>query len=1141
MLKNTVRARAKTVALSFDNDRGVEVANSRAPSIYLETSAGTFNMTQRVLSPVDSEHVGTRDNARRLVSLTEHMRDSGSPVRAYLDSVVPALADSQGRSDDARRMVQALGLVDLARCRTLVTASPGVDTGRSGSAIDFRVRIALGGFDPHESAAAAGVARLPYLADGDENRSHRARVLTQAFDVAQQMLERPSDDEDLDRASILLACCEQAHRSGAAALEGSLGRALDKAEDGLAFAQGIDEASLIDIRTLMETNAFQLREWHTRINSGDRFEPNPTFAGSALVGGADGDWVIGETLFDSKAYTELAVFKLRSFLRQLLGYVLLDSDDALRIRSVGLWLPRQRETRVWTLRSLLGGDPEELLPALREGLQASAGGKSVAVRVPVTQLRKHQLLAENEHTPRWMLNDLALNEDVGLRFRVGRNVSTPEETLRELARDRFAKVREGVARNERAPSDVLADLSHDSSVVVRRAASENARTPKHVLTLGRGRSAQPHLDNQALPTGIIVPVPAAVGYAEMPLKSDRDSQMVDSRWVRQFLFYSRGSTVSWMDTSLPIPEASRRWALKEKLSLDLIKELGVELPDAIKRDLMRPERPAWVRRIVAGRLSIRDRRTRDLLLVDPDPEIRWSTLQRTVDAPDDGLGDLLGRLAADRKERIRFRTDGNVEPTWSRRKTPSEYETETLQLVVAHPSTPHSSLRDHMSAKSPEILIALLGSPVLSADELAGLLPRLLRIRSIELRERLAESDRIAATVATALCEDREVRVRVSLAKNTSAPTQALSQLAGDPDPSVRVEVLRNTQTSPDLAASIAESFLSSSTDELLLEILSVIGQRDDIDLSAELVEDALDRLSKSRVREPDMRCMTAEDRRTGPHTLSRLARSSDVDVRRSVAGNPRTPSEGLTVLASAPEAAVRAAAAGNETLSVSILVALAHDDEVEVQASAAGNPNLDPQVLGDLLLGEHWSVRAAASGNPSTRPDDKARADAELERRRRELAPSRSDLEEMAANTRAEARIRVAYEPSTPPDILRLLAGDRRSAKVRCAVAANPNAAASLLASLASDKDEDVRRAVALNRATPQETLTLLANSGIDLAILVALNPEAPAEILNTLSQDVEPLVRHIANNALTVRAELAPGRSRPVLCPLQPHEESA
>lgn len=136
----------------------------------------------------------------------------------------------------------------------------------------------------------------------------------------------------------------------------------------------------------------------------------------------------------------------------------------------------------------------------------------------------------------------------------------------------------------------------------------------------------------------------------------------------------------------------------------------MKLPDATKHDLMRRERPAWVRRLVAGNLSVRDRRTRDLLLVDPDPEIRWSTLQRTVPGPDDALRGLLSRLAADRKERLRFQTEGNDEPTWDRR-TPSEYETETLHVLMAHPSTPHSSLRYHISPESPKIFIALLGTP----------------------------------------------------------------------------------------------------------------------------------------------------------------------------------------------------------------------------------------------------------------------------------------------------------------------------------------------------------------------------------------------------------------------------------------------
>lgn len=184
--------------------------------------------------------------------------------------------------------------------------------------------------------------------------------------------------------------------------------------------------------------------------------------------------------------------------------------------------------------------------------------------------------------------------------------------------------------------------------------------------------------------------------------------------------------------------------------------------------------------------------------------------------------------------------------------------------------------------------------------------------------------------------------------------------------------------------------------------------------------------------------------------------------------------------------------------------------------------------LLGELLRDEQSSVQVAAFGNPSTRPEDRARAQARWDHARRKSAPSRTDLEEMVASTRAEVRIRPAYDPRTPPDILVLLGGERRSAKVRRAVAANPNAPTALLASLANDKDEDVRRAVAFNGATPPAILKSLARTGVDLAILVALNPDTPTEILDELTEDAEPLVRHVATSARALRVPLVRDGSR-------------
>lgn len=1073
------------------------------------------------------------------MSLTDHLRDSGSPVRKYLDGVSPSLADMQGGSSEARTMAQALGLAGLCRSRTVVPALPGVDAARSGTAVDFRARIALGGFDPHESAAALGVANLLLLEDETENGSHRTRVLTEAFDMAVRILDAPSDEAEVDRASLLLAHCEQVHRAGAAALRGSLGKALDAADDGLAFALGIDAPSLADLRAMMEANADQVDEWQARIAGGERFDPNPDFAGSALVGGADADWLVGDALIDSKAYAKLTVPTLRGFLRQLLGYVMLDLEDTLGIRSVGVWLPRQGLTKTWSLDRLLGGDPEKLLPTLREGFRKVTDGQQLAVREPVTQRRRHQVLADNRHTPRRMLVDLARSEDTDIRFRVGRNTATPEEVLRELAQDRYAKAREGVARNEKVPVDVLAALSRDSSVGVRRAAADNPRTPEEpAKALGQGRTAGAHTALGAPATESATLIPADKDHAAVQIRHDRDGAALDSRWFAEFLALTRDGTRWGAGSKIPVPKASWIWAVVDGRSLDAPDWLTAGLPDAVNEDLLREDRPAWVRRTVADDLPVSDPVVRARLLADADPEIRWSALRRTIDAPNNTLADLLGRLAAHREVRIRFRTEGGDRPGWGRDCTPAEYDKETLQLVASHPSTPIAELRGLMSSKTPDVLVALMGNPALPAEDLEALLPRLRRIRSHEHRRRLADSGRIPAAVAETLVEDRDLGVRTALAGNEAASAEALARLAKDPEPSVILAVLENPSTPAELAASIAEPLLDSSSDEELLDALRAVGRCGDLLLPAELVEGALDRLSKSRVRDPDLRTIAADDDRTSPKTLERLARSTDATVRCSVAGNARTPSEVLEALSQDADTSVRAAAAVNETLDPGLLVSLAHDDETKVRSSAAKNPRLDPGLLGLLLLDEERPVQWAAFENPATSPDDMAKAKAARDRAWREAAPSRADLEVMVASRRAEVRKKVAYDSRTPLDILALLAGERRSAEVRRVVAANPNTPTAVLGSLAEDKDREVRRAVAFNGATPPEVLARLADSGVDLALLVALNPDAPSRILDAMVNDTDPMVGHVAAGARADRAALAARESRGMQADIETHE---
>ena len=206
--------------------------------------------------------------------------------------------------------------------------------------------------------------------------------------------------------------------------------------------------------------------------------------------------------------------------------------------------------------------------------------------------------------------------------------------------------------------------------------------------------------------------------------------------------------------------------------------------------------------------------------------------------------------------------------------------------------------------------------------------------------------------------------------------------------------------------------------------------------------------------------------------------------------------------------------------MPISALSELAHDEDVIVRLAAASNTNLSPQTLRVLLTDDDARVRRAARANPSAEAEDVHKVDLERQHEPRGPERTRADLEEMAAHSRAETRIHVAHNKNTPADILKFLGGERRSVKVRRAVAAHSNTPAETLWSLAADKDLETNQVIALNATAPTELLVDLAGRSVDFALLVALNPGASSEILDALATDSEPLLRYVAEMARTNRA---------------------
>ena len=70
------------------------------------------------------------------------------------------------------------------------------------------------------------------------------------------------------------------------------------------------------------------------------FVDNPVLRGGKWVGGADGDLLLGNTLFEIKTTVRPAQL-LSPTIRQLIGYVALDADDQYQIDELAIFLPRQ--------------------------------------------------------------------------------------------------------------------------------------------------------------------------------------------------------------------------------------------------------------------------------------------------------------------------------------------------------------------------------------------------------------------------------------------------------------------------------------------------------------------------------------------------------------------------------------------------------------------------------------------------------------------------------------------------------------------------------------------------------------------------------------------------------------------------------
>ena len=309
------------------------------------------------------------------MSLTRELNKKQSPFRQLVEGCAPALAIAGGRSPEGKRVAERLGFYELVKSRSLAPLPDGVTDARRhsptvGMAFDIRTRMMLDQFEPSYSASALGVRAFTFMYTRLMKDGERiAEVLADSFREAENLMIQGTE-EDKDRASIIFTWCEALYRAGLRALFSSLGERLHASKTVDDLFVSIPPAMLADVSNLRAANQGQVEQWGTMIRSGAAYTENPHFTGASLVGGADGDWFIDDTLFDFKVVDTITAPWVRKVLMQLLGYLILDLDNDYQAQRIGIWLPRQATVKTWAIEEILGNDASTILAKARVDVES---------------------------------------------------------------------------------------------------------------------------------------------------------------------------------------------------------------------------------------------------------------------------------------------------------------------------------------------------------------------------------------------------------------------------------------------------------------------------------------------------------------------------------------------------------------------------------------------------------------------------------------------------------------------------------------------------------------------------------------------------------------------------------------------------
>lgn len=241
---------------------------------------------------VDAGSVGrhVRQVASSSMSLTSHLKARDSPVRQWF-----------AENLDGTRQIVGAGnglLCGQPRSPCVLPPPPACDIGLSGTAIDYLIRATLADGALGCTVATVGAQRVDARNVSAGVRLEREAVAT--IDDLAPWKDGWDVDElrEICRMCIVLARFDQFFRAGLQ-VWAYVGEPLSD-QPSLAEYAGrvVPQACLLDLETMAQA----VTEDHMDLRKAKRLLLNPKFDLSLALGGADGDLIADDTLWDFKVF-----------------------------------------------------------------------------------------------------------------------------------------------------------------------------------------------------------------------------------------------------------------------------------------------------------------------------------------------------------------------------------------------------------------------------------------------------------------------------------------------------------------------------------------------------------------------------------------------------------------------------------------------------------------------------------------------------------------------------------------------------------------------------------------------------------------------------------------------------------------------